>query len=133
MELHTDFILKSFPKPLYDDLIENVPEFKEYDIHEETHYIDTSPLGTIGSWLKELTIEDPKNEKLIRKICNYLNIIYSNSDQFKEPIKNDFCVYLFWVLDYPTITKIKHHLNPHILEDGRKYLRIIDRENYQDF
>jgi len=120
---------------LYYDLIEKVPEFKDYDIMGEDHYVDSgiSPLGTIGSWLKELVEATNRNDTLIRKICNYLNETYRNANSFSGDIRNDFQVYLFWVLDYPTIDFIKPYLDQQILSDGRKYLKAIDGGNYRDF
>jgi len=120
---------------LYHDLIEKVPEFKEYDIMGEDHYVETgiSPLGTIGSWLKELVVRASRNDSLIRKICTYLNETYSNANSFPGDIRNDFQVYLFWVLDFPTIEYIKPYLDHHILSDGREYLKAIDGDNYCDF
>lgn len=120
---------------LYYDLIEKIPEFKNYDIFDEEDYIETgvSPLGAIGSWLNDLIIDSYGNDKLIQKICKYLNDIYSNADRFTRDIKNDFQVYMFWVLDYPTVDYIRQYLDPRILEDARVYLRAIDGENYRDF
>lgn len=120
---------------LYYDLIEKIPEFKAYSIFDEEDYIDTgiSPLGSIGSWLNELSSLESQNDPLIQKICSYLNGIYINANSFNRDIRNDFQVELFWVLDYPTINYIKNYFDPQILEDGRKYLKAIDGENYHDF
>ncbi|MFC0774641.1 hypothetical protein [Terrimonas alba] len=119
---------------LYYDLISKIPEFKSYSVFDEEDYIETgiSPLGTIGSWLKELSADAIQNRKLIQKICGYLNDIFANADKFNGDIRNDFQVYLFWVLDYPTINHINIYLDPKILEDGRKYLKAIDGENYRE-
>src|SRR5690349_4044862 len=116
---------------LYYDLIERVPEFKEYDIIGEEHYADTSisPLGSIGSWLNDLLISKSTNDELIRKICNYLNKAYQDANKFTGDIRNDFQVYLFWVLDYPTINYIKPYLDEDIIKDGRDYLKAIDGNN----
>ena len=73
------------------------------------------------------------NEELLKKICNYLNLIYTNENKFKRDLKNDFQVYFFWALEYPTIQQIKHRVDSAILEEGRKYLKVIDGENYQEF
>ena len=120
---------------LYHALIKKLPEFKEYDIMGEDHYLDDSisPFGTIGSWLKELVESTSRNDILIRKICNYLNETYRSASSFPRDIKNDFQVYLFWVLDYPTINYIKPYLDHQIISDGREYLKAIDGENYLDF
>jgi hypothetical protein len=120
---------------LYYDLIEKVPEFRDYDIMGKDHYVDSgiSPLGTVGSWLKELVEDKTKNDSLIRKICNYLNVAYRNASSFPEDIRNNFQVYLFWVLDYPTIEYIKQYLDQQILNEGREYLKAIDGENYRNF
>ena len=120
---------------LYYDLIEKLPEFKNYEIMGDDHYVDAgiSPLGTIGSWLKELVETPSKNDSLIRKICNYLNETYRSASSFSRNIRNDFKVYLFWVLDYRTIEYIKPYLDDQIISDGREYLKGIDGENYRDF
>ncbi|HEY6503635.1 MAG TPA: hypothetical protein VIZ28_06630 [Chitinophagaceae bacterium] len=120
---------------LYYDLIEKVPEFKDYDVMGEEHYIETgiSPLGSIGFWLKDLVCSKKEKDTLIRKICNYLNEVYKNANNFTTDIRNDFQVYLFWVLDYQTIEYIKPYLDQQILVEGREYLKAIDGENYRDF
>ena len=62
---------------LYDNLIEEIPEFKEYDIMGKEYYYDgISPLGSIGTWLNEL-VKAGSSQELIKKICNYLNLIYT--------------------------------------------------------
>jgi hypothetical protein len=124
-----------FKMQLYYDLIEKIPEFKDYDIMGEEHYVEIgiSPLGSIGTWLKELVETTSKNDSLIKKICNYLNETYRSASSFPGNIRNDFQVYLFWVLDYPTIEYIKPYLDTQILNDGREYLKAIDGENYSDF
>ena len=120
---------------LYHNLIEQIPEFKTYDVFGEEHYVEIgiSPLGTIGSWLNHLASKDSANDLLIKKICSYLNNIYVNANDFEGDVLNDFGVYLFWVLEYPTIECVKQYLLPQILEDGRQYLKGIDRMNYRDF
>jgi hypothetical protein len=120
---------------LYYDLIEKVPEFKGYDIMGEEHYAETgiSPLGSLGQWLNELVGSNNKNDQLIKRICRYLNETYRSANKFSGDIRNDFQVYLFWVLDYLTIHYIKPHLDKQLLEEGRQYLKAIDWDNYQDF
>jgi hypothetical protein len=119
---------------LYDDLVKEIPEFSLYDTYERSDYLETdiSPLGQIGYWLNELQA-DPKNAPLISRVCNFLNDVFYQSKKYERDIINDFGVYFFWALDYQTIDKIKPYLKSEILEDGRKYLRSIDGENYQDF
>jgi len=120
---------------LYFDLIEKIPSFKTYDTFGEDHYIEfgNSPLGSIGYWLNDLSVNREQNEKVIKKVCGYLNDTFKNAENFRGEVINDFQVYLFGVLDYPTINCIRPYLDPAILDLGRKYLKGIDGENYQEF
>jgi len=120
---------------LYDDLIQKLPEFVAYDVMGREHYIEDgiSPLGQIGVWLNQLAVRPNENQTLIIRICNYLNDVYTHSGKYSGDIVNDFNVYFFWALEYPTINAIKPLLNASILADGRRYLQVIDGENYQPF
>lgn len=120
---------------LYDDLVVTIPAFKHYDLFGREHYVDIgiSPLGTIGSWLNELSGSKDDNDQLILQICNYLNHIYTTAGDFKQDVRNDFQVYLFWSLYYSSIERIKHLLLPEILADGRVYLQTIDGAHFRDF
>ena len=68
-----------------------------------------SPLGTIGGWLNELV--ENNDGVLLSKVCIFLDSTYERGDDFGRDLKNEFCVWLFWRLNYPTIEKIKFFLD----------------------
>lgn len=119
---------------LYNDLITEIPEFTFFDTYDREDYLETdiSPLGQVGHWLNQLG-QNPSDDKVVKRVCNFLNSIFDKSDYYKRDIPNDFGIYLFWALEYQTIDRIKPHLRSEILDDARKYLKAIDKENYRSF
>lgn len=119
---------------LYDDILKELPEFGSFDTYDRDDYLETgiSPLGQVGHWLNEL-VSNGVGDELLSRVGGFLVKIYGRSSTYRRDIVNDFGVYLFWALEYPTLTRLKPFLSPEIVEDARVYLNAIDGENYRDF
>lgn len=119
---------------LYDDLITDLPEFTEFDVFGRDFYEETGmfPLGQVGLWLNAL-VEGKAADDLLIRITGFLNRVYYESERYRRDIVNDFCVYLFWTLNHRTIERVKSMLLPEIVDEGRKYLQVVDGPYYQAF
>lgn len=120
---------------LYAEITGKIPEFEVYSVFDREDYVKggCNVLSTLGSWLNELTKDELNNGILIDRVCDYLNFVYNNAANYNDDIYNNFQVYFFWALDYTTIEKVKQKLIIKILDDGRKYLKVIDGSNFRNF